>query len=159
MSYSLCGQIIISAGLDPKMAMEGSSVYSPTSSLDVTLKLIFQKKNYELGLIAEYCDIKYVGYGVFANYLIPFKLNSDYVKLELATGLEGGKLYRYNLEENKDSYWTYGINGEIRYFLTKSFGIALTANMKTREDLPAQYPTEEHDKFRFNGTVSFLVRL
>jgi hypothetical protein len=103
----------------------------------------------ELGVETEvFKAMDYYAFGAFYNHII---FTSP--KMEFLLGGQVGMIYRPKLVNLKP---TFSINGEMRYFFSKRWGISALSNFKYRTDLVSVY--KEKNPFKFNGYLGLVYR-
>lgn len=152
----------VSLSVDPLMMTQGPYAESSKGQLDFIIRGgITKGEHSEFGAYYEcFQVIDYNGYGVFYNYKLSIKNNNRaYNKWEFAIGPELGVIKRYIEETDKEKnsvHLNTALNGEIRYFINKKFGILIASNLRYRPDLSHYYDSK--DLIKYNGYIGFIFK-
>ena len=151
------GGQIITLGVDPKLAIVGAYEDDPTPVAHIHFSWLTSLEKWEAGTRVSYANLKpyaYFDMGFLYNRKI-FVFNTEAV--ETLVGAELGLIVRqYPLYETQKIYLDYGINTEVRFWLSDWFGFYTKLSAGPRNDLdyygPHQlvhFDVETGVKFRF----------
>lgn len=150
----------VSLSVDPLMMTQGPYEESSKGQLDFIIRGGITKGDHsEFGAYYEcFQVIDYYGYGAFYNYKLSIEnSNKSFNKWEFLIGPELGLIQReiQELEESSVLLNT-AVNGEIRYFINKNWGVLLNSNLRYRPDLSYHY--ESKDLIKYNGYMGLIYR-
>ena len=149
----------VSLSIDPLMMTQGPYAESSKGELDFIIRAgVTKGENSEFGAYYEcFQVIDYHGYGVFYNYKLSIS-NSDqsFNKWEFLVGPELGLIQRDIKDLEGSILLNTAINGEIRYFINKNWGILINSNLRYRPDLSHHY--EEKNLIKYNGYMGLIYR-
>jgi len=146
---------IISIGIDPKLAIVGAYDYEPTPVLHIHFEWLTSLERYEIGIRVSYANLKPVKYydmGLLYNRKINlFKTEA----VETLAGAEIGLIVRdYPLYETQKAYFDYGINAQMRFWLSDWFGFYVKGSLSPRNDLDYY---GSHQFAHFDGELGIAI--
>lgn len=152
--------LLMSVGIDPKLAIDGAYEYDSSSVMDVQLKFGTRLGNgLEVGLQFEYADLKpyYFSYGLFMNYVLSNRKKTILYSL----GVEGIAIDRgYNKRMQElamDNVLAYGLNAEVRFRIVDDLFVGFILNETHRNDLKYMYG--ENKYFHTSGFIRFIYEI
>ncbi|SHH72574.1 hypothetical protein [Wenyingzhuangia marina] len=148
---------IIQVSLDPTMLVNGPYSDSQNGALDFLIKASIGNPKNELGLYYErFKAMDYTSAGVLYNHKMELaKVSSVLSNMIGLIGLDAGYIRR-DLAKRSDAF-TVSLNAELRYLVSKNFGVNLTSNYRVRGDLIDLY--NDKTPFIFSGYVGLFVIL
>lgn len=147
----------ITAGLDPKLAINGAYSYDKTPVLDIHFKTGTRLQNgIEVGVGLEYAKLKpsYLASKFYVNKVF-FNWRETFA---VAVGAEAVLIDRgrFGNGQKINPGYTYGLNTELRWYFTKNASIDLAFGLLHRKDLKKMYNTNV--LFKPNGTLSITLQ-
>jgi len=132
--YAYKESLIITLGLDPKLAIGGAYEYDDTPVLDFTFSVVTSLEKHEIGIFCEYADLDpYLwAFGVLYNRKFVV-LKKEW--LETTAGLEVKLLQRGFHPSKKREWITLGFNATTRFYITDWFAASLRFNATWRREL------------------------
>ncbi|MDO3694724.1 hypothetical protein QVZ41_07700 [Wenyingzhuangia sp. chi5] len=148
---------IIQVSFDPTMLVNGPYSDSQKGALDFLIKTSIGDSKNEFGLYFEkFKAMEYTSAGVLYNYKMELaKVSSVLNNMIGLIGLDAGYIRR-DLAKTSDAF-TVSLNAELRYLVSKNFGVNLTSNYRVRGDLIDLY--NDKTPFIFSGYVGLFVIL
>ena len=127
---------IISLGVDPKLAIVGAYEYDNTPVAHIHFEWVTSLEKWEGGIRASYANLqpyKYFDMGFLYNRKILIFKNE---MVETLAGAEIGLIVRdYPLYETQKAYFDYGVNAQMRFWLSNWFGFYVKGSLSPRNDL------------------------
>lgn len=139
------------------MLVNGPYSDSQEGALDFLIKTSIGDSKNEFGLYFEkFKAMEYTSAGVLYNYKMELaKVSSVLNNMVGLIGLDAGYIRR-DLAKKSDAF-TVSLNAELRYLVSKNFGVNLTSNYRLRGDLIDLY--NDKTPFIFSGYVGLFVIL
>lgn len=147
---------MFSVVLDPKMAITGPYPTSKHGELDVTLRLGVHKRKYEVGLFSEiFYAIDYYSFGIFYNrkFIVSSDPKANYDNWVVPIGVDFGVIKRNVKRETL--HVNFSLNGSLRYYFHKNWGIEGGVNYNYRADLEEIY--RDNKPMRMSGFLGVIT--
>ena len=151
---------IVQVSLDPTMLVNGPYSDSQNGALDFLIKAAIGNSKNELGLYFEkFKAMEYTSAGILFNHKMELaKVSSVLSNMIGLIGLDTGYIRRNQSKVSRTSdSFTVSLNAELRYLVSKNFGINLTSNYRVRGDLIDLY--NDKTPFIFSGYVGLFVMI
>ena len=146
---------IISIGIDPKLAIEGAYDYDNTPVAHIHFEWLTSLEKWEGGIRVSYANLqpyKYFDMGFLYNRKINlFKTEA----VETLIGAEIGLIVRdFPLYDTQKAYFDYGINTQMRFWLSSWFGFYVKGSLSPRNDLDYY---GSHQFAHFDGELGIVI--
>lgn len=128
---------IMSLGVDPQLLLNGAYNYDNTPVLHIHFSWLSSlESGSEIGVNTSFANLKpydYFDYNFIYNRKIRLINNN---KIETLVGGNVGFILRsYPKFYDKKLYFNYGLNTQLRYWITKDFGLYSKVSVNPRNDL------------------------